>query len=205
MIELANVTKHFQNVQAVRDICLNVGKGELVTLLGPIGSGKSTTLMMVAGHQTPDSGTIRIDGVDVTYLPPRQRDISKRRAPRRKTSVSGSSSNDPGWRSWTTVSSLMAYPSGVPTAIVIVSGDAENRKVRAHAELISTHAGAPRRAAGTVQDVTELRVLEDHVRQAQKTKSFKKCRRFCVRRWERRLQSIPRCRRACGIAGLTGG
>ena len=38
---------------------------------------------------------------------------SKRRAPRRKTSVSGSSSNDPGWRSWTTVSSLMAYPSFV--------------------------------------------------------------------------------------------
>ena len=38
---------------------------------------------------------------------------SKRRAPRRKTSVSGSSSNDPGWRSWTTVSSLMVYPSFV--------------------------------------------------------------------------------------------
>ncbi len=75
MIELANVTKHFQTVQAVREVCLNVGEGELVTLLGPSGSGKSTTLMMVAGHQTPDSGTIRIDGVDVTYLPPRQRDI----------------------------------------------------------------------------------------------------------------------------------
>ena len=49
---------------------------------------------------------------------------SKRRAPRRKTSVSGSSSNDPGWRSWTTVSSLMAYPSFVE------NGDSNIARVR---------------------------------------------------------------------------
>ena len=49
---------------------------------------------------------------------------SKRRAPRRKTSVSGSSSNDPGWRSWTTVSSLMAYPSFVE------NGDSNIARIR---------------------------------------------------------------------------
>ena len=49
---------------------------------------------------------------------------SKRRAPKRKTSVSGSSSNDPGWRSWTTVSSLMAYPSFVE------NGDSNIARIR---------------------------------------------------------------------------
>ena len=49
---------------------------------------------------------------------------SKRRAPRRKTSVSGSSSNDPDWRSWTTVSSLMAYPSFVE------NGDSNIARIR---------------------------------------------------------------------------
>ena len=49
---------------------------------------------------------------------------SKRRAPRRKTSVGGSSSNDPGWRSWTTVSSLMAYPSFVE------NGDSNIARIR---------------------------------------------------------------------------
>jgi len=47
---------------AVRDLDLEIGKGELTTLLGPSGSGKSTTLRCIAGLERPDQGTIRIDG-----------------------------------------------------------------------------------------------------------------------------------------------
>ena len=59
----------------VHSLDLEVQRGELLTLLGPSGSGKSTCLMMLAGFETPTSGTIRIDGRDVAQLPPRKRDI----------------------------------------------------------------------------------------------------------------------------------
>src|SRR6185436_1192977 len=49
--------------------------GEFVTLLGPSGSGKTTTLRMVAGFTSPTSGTIEVDGRDMTRVPPHRRDV----------------------------------------------------------------------------------------------------------------------------------
>ena len=59
----------------VRELDLDVHRGELLTLLGPSGSGKTTCLMMLAGFETPDAGEIRIDGHSLHTLPPRKRDI----------------------------------------------------------------------------------------------------------------------------------
>jgi multiple sugar transport system ATP-binding protein len=61
---------------AVRDVSATVADGELLVLLGPSGCGKTTLLRMIAGLETPDAGAIRIGGRDVTYLPPRERDLS---------------------------------------------------------------------------------------------------------------------------------
>jgi ABC-type sugar transport system ATPase subunit len=59
---------------ALRSLSLDVGPGELVTVLGPSGSGKSTALRIVAGLETPDEGMVRIGGENVTSLdPPRRR------------------------------------------------------------------------------------------------------------------------------------
>ena len=61
---------------AVEDFTLDVRPGEFLVLVGPSGCGKSTTLRMVAGLELPTSGTITIGGRDVTYLPPKDRDIA---------------------------------------------------------------------------------------------------------------------------------
>jgi multiple sugar transport system ATP-binding protein len=61
---------------AVRDASVTVADGELLVLLGPSGCGKTTLLRMIAGLETPDTGTVRIGGRDVTYLPPRERNLS---------------------------------------------------------------------------------------------------------------------------------
>jgi iron(III) transport system ATP-binding protein len=77
MLELSGLTKQFTAktgvVQAVDDLGLEVERGELVSLLGPSGCGKTTTLRLVAGFETPTRGTIRIDGRDVSRLPPQKR------------------------------------------------------------------------------------------------------------------------------------
>jgi putative ABC transport system ATP-binding protein len=61
------------SVAALRDACLSVKPGELVAVVGPSGSGKSTLLAIVGGLLTPDAGTVRVGGVDVTALPHGQR------------------------------------------------------------------------------------------------------------------------------------
>ena len=74
---LTNLVKVFgigeNAVNAVDNIDLEVKKGDLVTLLGPSGCGKTTTLRMIAGFEIPTSGSIRIDGEDVSTTPPNQR------------------------------------------------------------------------------------------------------------------------------------
>jgi putative spermidine/putrescine transport system ATP-binding protein len=54
---------------------MSIQRGEFVSFLGPSGCGKTTTLRMVAGFESPSSGTIRIDGKDVTHLKPNQRNV----------------------------------------------------------------------------------------------------------------------------------
>ena len=75
-VALRNVTKHFDNIEAVRSIDLDILDNEFVVLVGPSGCGKSTTLRMVAGLEEVTCGDILIDGDIVNDLPPRDRDIA---------------------------------------------------------------------------------------------------------------------------------
>ena len=75
-VELEHVTKRFDADAAVDDVSFAVRKGALVALLGPSGCGKSTTLRLIAGLEVASSGVIRIDGVDVTAMPPAARGVS---------------------------------------------------------------------------------------------------------------------------------
>src|SRR5258705_13750015 len=74
-LDLSNVRKSFAQSTAVENFNLEVERGEFISFLGPSGCGKTTTLRMVAGFETPTSGTIRINGVDVTNTPPNQRQV----------------------------------------------------------------------------------------------------------------------------------
>jgi putative spermidine/putrescine transport system ATP-binding protein len=75
VLKIKDVSKVFAggNVVAVDQFSLDVADGELVCLLGPSGSGKSTLLRMVGGFERPSSGSITIDGDEVTHLPPEKR------------------------------------------------------------------------------------------------------------------------------------
>jgi putative spermidine/putrescine transport system ATP-binding protein len=74
-LEITHLEKSFGANRVVKDFTLPVEKGEFVSLLGPSGCGKTTVLRMVAGFESPSSGSIRIDGQDVTALKPNQRNI----------------------------------------------------------------------------------------------------------------------------------
>src|SRR5919108_4749864 len=74
-LELTDVHKSFSGFTAVENFNLQVERGEFVSFLGPSGCGKTTTLRMIAGFETPTSGTIRIDDVDVTRTPPNRRHV----------------------------------------------------------------------------------------------------------------------------------
>ncbi|MCY4442802.1 MAG: ABC transporter ATP-binding protein [Deltaproteobacteria bacterium] len=70
------VSKHYGPVVAVDRISFEVQAGDLVTLLGPSGCGKTTTLRLIAGLEMPTSGSVFIDGHDVSRLPASARDVS---------------------------------------------------------------------------------------------------------------------------------
>jgi spermidine/putrescine transport system ATP-binding protein len=72
-VNLRGVSKAFGDVVAVRDVDLEIRRGEFFTFLGPSGCGKTTTLRMVAGFEEPTAGAIEIDGADVSGLPPHKR------------------------------------------------------------------------------------------------------------------------------------
>ena len=75
-VSLAGVTKRFAENIAVDDLSLDVDNGSFVVLLGPTGAGKTTTLRLVAGLETPDRGQIVIGQRDVTKSPPAARDVA---------------------------------------------------------------------------------------------------------------------------------
>ena len=68
MIEIKNINKSYGSLQVLRDVCVNIGESEVVTIVGPSGAGKSTLLQIVGTLDTPDSGSILYDGVDVLKL-----------------------------------------------------------------------------------------------------------------------------------------
>src|SRR4051812_6325648 len=75
-IELSKLRKEFAEVTAVDGIDLQVPAGEFFSLLGPSGCGKTTPLRMIAGFERPTSGQILLDGTDVAYTPPHQRNVN---------------------------------------------------------------------------------------------------------------------------------
>lgn len=74
-LRIAGVRKSYGSVEAVRDVSLEVGVGEFVSLLGPSGSGKTTLLMMIAGFELPDAGSIHVGDNDVTRVEPNERNL----------------------------------------------------------------------------------------------------------------------------------
>ena len=75
-LELRGVSKTFGDVVALAETDLSVGEGEFFSVLGPSGSGKTTVLRLVAGFETPDTGTVMLGGRDVTGLAPNERDVN---------------------------------------------------------------------------------------------------------------------------------
>ena len=75
-VSMRGVTKRFGDVAAVDGVDLDVVSGEFFSMLGPSGSGKTTMLRMIAGFEQPTTGVIRLGGVDVTRLPPFDRDVN---------------------------------------------------------------------------------------------------------------------------------
>src|SRR5881296_2826349 len=75
-IGLVGVSKRFGTHAAVDDVSLEIGEGEVFSLLGPSGCGKTTTLRMVAGFELPDAGRIVLQGNDVTTVPANRRPVN---------------------------------------------------------------------------------------------------------------------------------
>jgi sulfate transport system ATP-binding protein len=70
-----SLTKRFGSFTALDDVSIEVPAGSLTALLGPSGSGKSTLLRVIAGLERPESGTVELDGIDVTKRPPQKRGV----------------------------------------------------------------------------------------------------------------------------------
>ncbi len=75
-LDVRGLCKHWGDTQAVNDVNFSIEPGEFVALLGPSGCGKSTTLKMIAGLEDPTSGSIHLNGRDLTHLPPGQRGLA---------------------------------------------------------------------------------------------------------------------------------
>src|ERR1700687_2444030 len=73
LLSLNSISKRFGATNAVDDVSISVERGEFFGLLGASGCGKTTTLRVIAGLETPDSGAVEFDGREVTNLPAEQR------------------------------------------------------------------------------------------------------------------------------------
>ena len=75
-VRLEGIGKNFGSTQAVRGVSLTIASGEFLVLLGPSGAGKTTTLRLVAGLETPDAGKVFIGGQEATGWHPAERDVA---------------------------------------------------------------------------------------------------------------------------------
>lgn len=76
LLSLRGVHKRFGSFEALRGIDLDILPGEFMTLLGPSGCGKTTTLRIIAGLESPDSGSVTLQGKDISALPPEKRQVN---------------------------------------------------------------------------------------------------------------------------------
>jgi putative spermidine/putrescine transport system ATP-binding protein len=75
-VSLHGIRRTYGDVVAIAELELEIAAGEFFTLLGPSGSGKTTTLRVIAGFEQPDRGRVELAGVDVTRVPPAERDVN---------------------------------------------------------------------------------------------------------------------------------
>jgi putative spermidine/putrescine transport system ATP-binding protein len=75
-VRLNGIRRTYGDVVAIDKLDLDIAEGEFFTLLGPSGSGKTTTLRVIAGFEQPDEGHVELAGVDVTRVPPFERDVN---------------------------------------------------------------------------------------------------------------------------------
>ncbi len=75
-VSFVNVSRHFGEVKAVDNVSLDIHDGEFFSLLGPSGSGKTTCLRLIAGFEQPNSGNLLLHGMEVSNLPPYERDVN---------------------------------------------------------------------------------------------------------------------------------
>ncbi|MGY9048091.1 spermidine/putrescine ABC transporter ATP-binding protein [Puniceibacterium antarcticum] len=76
LVRLKGVTKKFGDMTALDNLTLDIARGEFVTFLGPSGCGKSTTLRILGGFERPTSGSVILNGEDVTLQPPEKRQVN---------------------------------------------------------------------------------------------------------------------------------
>jgi len=76
VISIDHVTKRFGAFVAVDDAHFDIARGEFFSMLGPSGCGKTTTLRMIAGFEQPSTGEIRLDGKDMSRVPPYKRQVN---------------------------------------------------------------------------------------------------------------------------------
>ena len=72
-LSIKGLNLHHGLLHAVRDLSLDIGSGEVVTLVGANGAGKSTLLRAIAGAHRPSAGTMTLDGRDITAIPAHRR------------------------------------------------------------------------------------------------------------------------------------
>lgn len=70
MLQVTHLCKAFGGLQVLKDTSLTVEEGSITGLIGPNGAGKTTLFNIIAGHLSPDSGSVQLNGVDITGLPP---------------------------------------------------------------------------------------------------------------------------------------
>ena len=75
MLKIQDLTIHYANEVILDGVCLDVATGEVVSLVGPSGEGKTTLLRVIAGIERAESGSVSVDGIDVTNMPTHKRGI----------------------------------------------------------------------------------------------------------------------------------
>jgi spermidine/putrescine transport system ATP-binding protein len=76
IISVEHITKSFGDKVVLNDVSLRIKRGEFITILGPSGCGKTTLLRLLAGFERPTQGTVRLQGEDITHVPPYKRPMN---------------------------------------------------------------------------------------------------------------------------------